>query len=93
MKKDPIVFKIGITKIRSEGRLQSITQGRLRNYVSKNNTILIDGAHNPLAASVVEKYLKTLNSGKKIIMVLGMMANKEHKQFIKIFKQIHTKNE
>ena len=79
-------IKYAITKIRSEGRLQSITQGRLRNYVSKNNTILIDGAHNPLAASVVEKYLKTLNSGKKIIMVLGMMANKEHKQFIKIFK-------
>ena len=53
---------------------------------SKNNQILIDGAHNILAASVIEKYLRTLNSGKKIIMLLGMMANKEHKEFIKIFK-------
>ncbi len=80
-----------ITKIRSEGRLQNITQGKLRNYVSKNNLILIDGAHNPLAASVVEKYLGTLNSGRKIIMVLGMMANKEHKEFIEIFKnKIHS---
>ena len=81
-------IKKSITNIRSEGRLQSITQGKLRKYVSKNNQILIDGAHNPLAASVVKKYLKTLNSGKKIIMLLGMMANKEHREFIKIFKNI-----
>jgi len=78
----------GITSIRSEGRLQIIADGKLRKYVSKNNQILIDGAHNPLAASVVKKYLKTLNSGKKIIMLLGMMANKEHGKFIKIFKNI-----
>ena len=81
-------IKKSITNIRSEGRLQSITRGKLRKYVSKNNQILIDGAHNPLAASVVKKYLKTLNSGKKIIMLLGMMANKENREFIKIFKNI-----
>jgi len=80
-----------ITKIRSEGRLQNITQGKLRNYVSKNNRILIDGAHNPLAASEIKKYLKTLNSERKIIMLLGMMANKEHKKFIQIFKNtVHS---
>tara|TARA_Y100000590_G_scaffold427207_1_gene537088 strand:- start:1790 stop:3070 length:1281 start_codon:yes stop_codon:yes gene_type:complete len=84
-------IKTAITKIRSEGRLQKITKGKLRKYVSKNNQILIDGAHNPLAASVVEKYLKTLNSGRKIVMLLGMMANKEHKKFIEIFKnRIHS---
>ena len=79
-------IKKSITKIRSEGRLQKITQGKLRNYVSKNNQILIDGAHNILAASVVEKHLRTLNSGRKIIMLLGMMANKDHKEFIQVFK-------
>jgi len=80
-----------ITKIRSEARLQSITHGKLRNYVSKNNQILIDGAHNVLAASVVRKYLETLNSGRKIFMILGMMANKEHKEFIQIFKnKVHS---
>ena len=84
-------IKQAITKIKSEGRLQNITQGKLRNYVSKNNQILIDGAHNPLAALVVEKYLGTLNSGRKIIMLLGMMANKEHKKFIQIFKnRVHS---
>jgi len=75
-----------ITKIKSEGRLQFIKKGNLRKYVSKNNKILIDGAHNVLAASVINKYLKNFSKGKKIIMVLGMMSNKEHKKFIKIFK-------
>jgi len=84
-------IKEAITKVRSEGRLQSITRGKLRKYVSENNQIIIDGAHNPLAASVVKKYLETLNSGRKIIMVLGMMANKEHKEFIQIFKdKVHS---
>jgi len=84
-------IKQAIVKIRSEGRLQNIIQGKLRNYVSKNNQILIDGAHNPLAASVVDKYLGTINSGRKIIMLLGMMSNKEHKKFIQIFKnRIHS---
>jgi len=80
-----------ITKVRSEGRLQSITRGKLRKYVSENNQIIIDGAHNPLAASVVRKYLDTLNTGRKTFMVLGMMANKEHKEFIQTFKdKVHS---
>ena len=80
-----------ITKIRSEGRLQIITKGKLRKYVSKYNQIIIDGAHNPLAALVVRKYLDTLDKKKKVFMILGMMANKEHKKFIQIFKnRIHS---
>ena len=84
-------IKKAITKIRSEGRLQTITQGKLKKYISKNNQILIDGAHNPLAASAVKKYLETFDKERKIIMLLGMMANKEHKKFIQIFKnRVHS---
>ncbi len=79
-------IKNAISQIRSEGRLQIINRGKLRKYVSKNNEILIDGAHNVLAASKIKKYLETLDKKKDIIMVLGMMANKEHKKFIKILK-------
>jgi len=80
-----------ITKIRSEGRLQYITHGKLKNLVSKNNQIILDGAHNTLAASEIKKYLSSLNTKKKIIMVLGMMANKDHKEFIEILKNsIHS---
>ena len=84
-------IKKAITKIRSEGRLQFIKDGKLRKYVSNSNEIIIDGAHNLLAATATEKYLRNLNSEKKIIMLLGMMANKEHKEFIQIFKnRVHS---
>jgi len=79
-------IKKAIVKIKSEGRLQFIKYGKLRKHVFTNNQILIDGAHNPLAASVINKYLAPLGKKKEIIMVLGMMANKEHKKFIKVFK-------
>ena len=65
-----------------------LAKGNLRKYVSENNKILIDGAHNILAANAIKKYLNTFNKKKKIIMILGMMKNKEHKKFIKIFKNI-----
>ena len=84
-------IKQSITKIRSEGRLQYITNGKLRKYVSKNNQILLDGAHNLMAATAVEKYLENLNSQRKIIMLLGMMSNKNHEDFIKKFKnKVHS---
>jgi len=81
-------IKKAITNVKSEGRLQNITHGKLRNYVNKNNKILIDGAHNSLAALQIKKYLKNLKSDKKIIMMLGMMSNKDHKEFIKILKDV-----
>ena len=84
-------IKKAITKIKSEGRLQAITKGRLRECVAENNQILIDGAHNSLAASAISEYLETLDGGRKIFMVLGMMANKEHKEFIQLFKnRVHS---
>ena len=44
-----------------------------------------------MAASAVSKYLETLDGERKIFMVLGMMANKEHKEFIQIFKnRVHS---
>ena len=55
--------------------------------MSQNNQIIIDGAHNPLAANVVKKYLDTLDKEKKIFMILGMMINKDHKAFIQVFKK------
>jgi len=84
-------FSKAIRKIRSEGRLQKISKGKLKNLVSKNNEIIIDGAHNSLAAFEIKKYLRKFGSKKKIIMVLGMMMNKEHKEFINIFKHsVHS---
>ena len=77
-----------ITRIRSEGRLQFIKEGKLKKYLTKNNKILIDGAHNTLAALALYKYLENFPKKNKIIMILGMMANKK---FIQIFKnRVHS---
>jgi len=84
-------IKEAITKIRSEARLQNITQGKLRKYVSEGNQIIVDGAHNPLAAYAIKKYLDSLNKERKIIMMLAMMSTKQHKEFIQAMKgQVHS---
>jgi len=79
--------KNGITKIESIARLQEIKSGKLKNLV-KNNQLFVDGSHNPLGAKVLNKYLQSLNCKKHII--LGMMANKDHNEYISYFKDIKT---
>ena len=77
-------IKEGITKIKStNGRLQEIKSGKLKNIVKKNK-LLVDGSHNPLGAKVLADYLDTIHSKKHII--IGMMSNKQHEEYINFFK-------
>ncbi len=76
-------IKIGITKIKSIARLQEIKNGKLKNLI-KNNKLFVDGSHNPLGAKVLAEYLDTLNCKKHLI--LGMMLNKDHNQYMSYFK-------
>ena len=77
----------GVTKIKSIARLQEIDSGKLKELV-KNNKLLIDGSHNPLGAKVLNEYLESLNCNKHII--LGMMSNKDHNEYISYFKNISS---
>ena len=77
----------GIQKIHNIARLQEIKSGKLKELV-KNNTLLISGDHNPDGARVVNEYLQTLDCNKHII--LGMMSNKDHNEYISYFKNIST---
>ena len=84
-------IKESIIKIKSEGRLQNITHGKLRKYVSVGNQIILDGAHNPLAFFAIKKYLETLNKERKVFLVLAMMSTKQHKECIQILKEkVHS---
>ncbi len=76
-------IKEGITKIKSIARLQEIKNGKLKNLI-KNNKLFIDGSHNPLGAKVLSEYLDTLDCKKH--MILGMMLNKDHNQYLSYFK-------
>ncbi|MBD1152073.1 bifunctional folylpolyglutamate synthase/dihydrofolate synthase [Pelagibacterales bacterium SAG-MED22] len=80
-------IKDGITKIKSIARLQEINSGKLKELV-KNNKLLVDGSHNPLGAKVLNEYLESLNCNKHII--LGMMGNKDHKEYMSYFKNISS---
>ena len=80
-------IKKGITKIKSIARLQEIKSGKLKD-LCKNNKIFVDGSHNPLGAKVLNKYLDNFNCNKHII--LGMMANKDHQEYMGYFKNISS---
>ena len=80
-------IKNGITKIESVARLQELKFGKLKDLTS-NNILFVDGSHNPLGAKVLNEYLQSLNCNKHII--LGMMANKNHNEYMSYFKNIKS---
>jgi dihydrofolate synthase/folylpolyglutamate synthase len=73
--------------MRNIARLQEIKSGKLKEHV-KYNRLLLDGSHNEDGARVLNEYLQTLDCNKHII--LGMMANKNHKKYISHFKNISS---
>ena len=80
-------IKNGITKIKSIARLQEIKSGKIKK-LCKNNKIFVDGSHNPLGAKVLNKYLESLNCKKHVIV--GMMSNKDHNEYMNYFKNISS---
>ncbi len=80
-------IKKGITKIKSIARLQEIKSGKLKN-ICKDNRLYIDGSHNPLGAKALNEYLNTLDCKKHLIV--GMMSNKDHEEYVGYFKNISS---
>ena len=80
-------IKVGITKIESIARLQELKSGKLKELV-KNNLLFVDGSHNPLGAKVLNQYLQKINCNKHVI--LGMMFNKDHNEYMSYFKDIKS---
>ena len=62
--------------------------GRLE-VVDRRPTILLDGAHNPAAASALADYLMRADrspSSRPVVLVLGMMRDKDHRGFVEPLK-------
>ena len=53
-----------------------------------NNKLFIDGSHNPLGANVLNNFIDKINGDVHII--LGMMNNKNHKEYVSYFKNISS---
>ena len=78
-------IKRGITKIKLKGRLQEIKSGKLKNLIGQNR-LIIDGGHNIGASKVIARWIK--NQNQDVHMIVGMMKDKSHKEFIKSFENI-----
>jgi len=54
----------------------------------KNNILICDGTHNPGGAEALSKYLYNLNCD--VHAIIGMMANKNHEEYIRFFKNLKS---
>jgi dihydrofolate synthase/folylpolyglutamate synthase len=69
----------GLRQVQWEGRLEVVARAPL---------MLLDGAHNPAAADALAEYLRafrTSNPGSRVILVLAMMRDKDHRGFVEPF--------
>jgi dihydrofolate synthase/folylpolyglutamate synthase len=78
---------VGEAAIR-EGLRQVQWEGRLE-VMARDPLMLLDGAHNPAAAAALADYLRayrTSNPRSRVILVLAMMRDKDHRGFAEPFK-------
>ena len=85
-----LIPSISISKIRQglattswSGRIQKLNDGKIFNL--RKNVTVIDGSHNQDGAIVLDQYLSKKSLGKWNI-IIGMLNNREVKDFVKIFK-------
>ena len=78
-------MKKGVTKIELKGRLQEIKSGKLKKLVGQNR-LIVDGGHNIGASKAISNWIK--NQNQDVHIIVGMMKDKSHKEFIDCFKNI-----
>jgi dihydrofolate synthase/folylpolyglutamate synthase len=72
----------GLRNVHWEGRLE---------VVGRHPLTVLDGAHNPAAAVAVASYLRAfrvLYPDSRVILVLGMMRDKDHRGFFEPLKEL-----
>ena len=82
--KDEYIAK-GIKNISLKARLEEIKSGKLKD-IAGNNKLVIDGGHNISASLSIANWIK--NQNKEANLIVGMMKDKEHVEFIKAFENI-----
>ena len=79
----------GITSVKHRGRLEVISKGKLKDYITDQNILICDGSHNSQGGEVTNQYLQTFKN-KKIYMICGMINSKDPKEFLKYFTSTIT---
>ena len=75
----------GIQNISLKGRLEEIKSGNLKT-IAGNNRLIVDGGHNISASLSIANWIK--NQNQEVNLIVGMMKDKEHIEFIKSFGNI-----
>ena len=75
--------KEGLARTSWSGRIQKLNDGKIFNL--RKNITVIDGSHNQDGAIVLNQYLSKQSLGKWNL-IIGMLNNREIKDFVKIFK-------
>ncbi len=83
IKDNDIIY--GIQNISLKGRLEEIKSGKLK-MIAGNNRLVIDGGHNISASLSIANWIK--NQNQEANLIVGMMKDKEHIEFIKSFRNI-----
>ena len=83
IKDNDIIY--GIQNISLKGRLEEIKSGKLK-MIAGNNRLIIDGGHNISASLSIANWIK--NQNQEANLIVGMMKDKEHIEFIKSFRNI-----
>ena len=75
-------IRTGLQQVKWPGRLE---------ILGRDPLIIVDGAHNPSGATVLFDFLESqLHDvpGRKLILVVGMMADKNHQGFLRVFQPV-----
>ncbi len=75
----------GVKNISLKARLEEIKSGKLKD-IAGNNKLIIDGGHNISASFSIANWIK--NQNEEVNLIVGMMKDKEHEEFIKAFENI-----
>jgi dihydrofolate synthase/folylpolyglutamate synthase len=73
----------GITNAKWPARMQNITNSRFGKLLNNGSELWLDGGHNPAAGQVVADSFKD----RKLILICGMMENKDASGYIQAFKK------
>ncbi len=82
---------IVITSEAARTGLQAVSWAGRLEVVDRRPTILLDGAHNPAAATALADFLTCadrLHSSRPVILVLGMMRDKDHRGFVEPLRSL-----
>ncbi len=75
----------GIKNVSLKARLEEIKFGKLKD-IAGNNKLIVDGGHNISASFSIANWIK--NQNEEVNLIVGMMKDKEHAEFVKTFENI-----